>query len=273
MFLVNSKLPKLGPKASSMYEFSVKIDGEYFDFRAKDPSAAAELIRQLTGLPGSTTVSNERETGDGDADDAVFGDIPKDGTLDAVLTSLRGTKTARFIKHLSSMEGYGGLDTVIKTELDSSGEISLAPFVASISKTCRRHKVDMSLILERKEKRVRPGKVRYHYRLTDRAAQFVESIAKYEQDEDFGSVSSNADESYSRPPSEERHTSTAKHTSGTNRSRVRAAASDKTISEMVELTELTKPQVRAAINSKEEKDRYERTLLPSGEMKYKYVGD
>lgn len=101
------------------------------------------------------------------------------------MDSLRGTKTAHFLNVLAGMSGHGGLDKDIKTEMSSDSDVNLAPYVASISKACKRMGVGMPDVLVRQEKRIRAGKYIYHYRLSDAAADFISMTPDLESDEEF----------------------------------------------------------------------------------------
>lgn len=246
-------------------EFSVKINGIYHDLKAKNPSEAAELIRQLTDIPSGAGSKQEKPI-----EEDVFGGAEDTGTVKAVLGSLRGTKTAKFIKVLANMEGLGGTDKVIKAEMSSDGGVNLAPYVASVSKACKREGIKLSEVLIRKERRFRAGKVQYYYRLTDAAAEFVMSIPDFEYDEDFDfERKENIQDTLSPDGSKEATASTSIAIAPKSiRSLVRGAARSKTIREIAEATGLKVPQVRGAVNG--ENDRYDKESSGSDEIRYTY---
>jgi len=254
-------------------EFSVKINGVYQDFRVKDPAEAAELIRQLTNSPTPTPAATS-DNQDALDDGAVFGDfIPAPGTIESALSSLRGSKTAKFIKHLANMENHGGLDSAIKSSFSPNLTISLAPYVASISKACKRAKVPMTKVLIRNEKRIRPGKVMYHYRLTEAAVAYVESVPDYENDEAFGVIPDNSRVQVDPATSERIHSQMEfQDNEPSIRDKVKSMAKGKTIAQMVKESGLTKQQIGAAISAKGETRLYKRRTLPSGAKEYTYIG-
>ena len=186
--------------------------------------------------------------------------------MESVLTNLRGTKTAKFVKLLASLDGFGAMDTVIKQKLMSEG--TLAPFVASISKACKRSKVKMASVLLRKEKKIRPGKVLYHYRLTKEAAAFVNSLADLDTYDEY--VPTRAiKESEAHEPE---HDSIQANGDVSNRAKVRQAAKSKSAADISNETGLSKSQVRAVLNAPRETNNYEKKALSDGSYLYTYTG-
>lgn len=254
-------------------EFSIKIDGVYQDLKAKDPEEAAKLIKLLTGSssdtgPETPLVPEEDEV---DVFSDVLGHHGEHGTIEAVLSSLRGTKTAEFVVVLAGMKGLGGLDTIIKENMSGNGRKNLAPFVASISKACKRGGVEISSILIRKEKRVRSGKMVYHYRLANAAAEFVNAIPDYKNDEVFGMTSDCDEHEVESKPEGTRESKTVTGR-GSNRSIVRHSATSKTIAEISDETGLSKSQVRGVVNAPGERDNYKSVATGTGENRYTYAG-
>ena len=247
-------------------KFSVKINGcDFLEFHQEDPVKASELLNLLT------QASSECEPKKPDID--VFGGS-KSGTVEHVLESMRGTKTASFINILANLEGFGATDVVIKQKMPGGRDVNLAPYIASISKACKRSNLAFSELLIRKEKRFRAGKVLYHYQLTDSAAEYVNSIDDFEKDEFF--EQDLFEQNKPEPKSDDGPKSVGNErsvTTGSNRSRVRSAAKGITIKRIVELTGLTKSQVRAVVNANGEKENYSKKLRHSGENEYTYTGD
>ena len=237
-------------------KFEVKINGvEFLDFDVKNPLKAAELVKMLSDA-STGCVATPRE-------DNVFGD-QLEGTIEFVLDGLRGTKTSSFIKVLAGLDGFGGTDALIKQTMADNGEINLAPFIASISKACKRGGVKVNQILIRKEKRIRAGKVLYHYQLTEKAAEYVSSIDDFEKDELFP-------ERFNRDAPREAEAEASDNTvpfrnpPQSKRELVRVAGSEPSnISELAKKSGLTKTQVRGVINAPNEKDDWERGDDPSG---------
>jgi hypothetical protein len=241
-------------------EFSFKIDGVYHDFRAKDPVEAAELIRQLAK---TTSCDTEKDPVSSDSATDIFGDRNL-SPFESVLNGFRGTKTAKFVKLLASLDGFGAPDSVLKQKMSTD---NLAPYVTSIIKACKRIGLDDSSIFERKQKRVRAGKVLYHYRLTDTAANFVNAIPDFENDLEFGGVSPAVEETNLL------NQSSTKHEPVSIRDKVRDAARNATVTDICRITGLSKRQVNGVVNAPSEGDKFDRHGLPNGEKTYTYVGN
>ena len=242
-------------------KFSIKLNGgDFLEFDLKDPAKATELVNTLmaASIEGVSVKS----------DSDVFGE-PQHGTIERVLNDLRGTKTSKFIKLLAELDGYGATDVVIKQKMGGS-DINLAPFISSISKACSRLGVDKKAILIRNEKRIRANKLLYHYQLTKEAADFVNSIDDFEKDEYFFEDPEDQElAEFNREWDE--FISDAPFTTGTNRDRVRAAADNRTIREISEVTGLSMSQVRGVVGAIGEKDKYRKEPTDAG-LKYTYLG-
>lgn len=165
-------------------ELSWEKGGISFKMTVDTPSEAAQLIELLGNETGGDV--EQPPTLDQPNDDDVFADaIQPSGSVEAVIMSLRGTKTAKFLACLADIPA-GARDHVIKEKLSVNGQkVALSGLVSSVTKACKREGVNVPEVLDRRSKRIGAGKVLYFYKLTPPAISVVKSVEDFELDDVF----------------------------------------------------------------------------------------